>query len=100
MSSLRAPWGKVSSGTLRSAANRTSAAIKALLIGSISAEEAMGWPRCWWKKRSTPPVNCSCGMYRLQYIRSIDSSSKVTCPLRIAATLVGTLIAAPVGGGR
>src|SRR5581483_9176440 len=27
-----------------------------------------------------------------QYTRSIDSSSKVTCPLRISATLLGTLI--------
>ncbi|TMG64547.1 MAG: hypothetical protein E6H81_15570 [Chloroflexi bacterium] len=69
---------KVSSGMRCVRAKRSSAAIKALVIGSISAEEANVAPRWARKKCATPSGVCRCGTYTLRYIRSILSMSNVT----------------------
>jgi hypothetical protein len=39
-----------------------------------------------WKKLAAPPVYCSCCTYTFRYIRSIDSTSNLTRPVRIPAT--------------
>jgi hypothetical protein len=68
-----------------------------LLMGSINADDAHECPRCFLKNAATPLSYCSPGTYTLRYIRSMLSSSKVTCSRRTAATLRGRLMA---GSGR
>ena len=75
---LGCPFVKVSSGMPCVRAKRSSAAIKALVIGSISAEEANVAPRWARKKCATPSGVCRCGTYTLRYIRSMLSMSNVT----------------------
>ena len=67
-------------------------AMKAVLIGSIRAEEAKGCPRWCRKKYATPPSDCSPGTYPLRYSRSRLSTSSVTCCFTTAATFRGILM--------
>ena len=60
-SSFRWPFSNVMSGTPCSSTNVWIAATKALLMGSISAEEANGCPRCCRKNVATPLSYCSGG---------------------------------------
>src|SRR4029079_456708 len=68
-----------------------------LLIGFISAEEAKVAPRWKRKNEATPRSVCSRGWYTLRYIRSMPSTSRVTCSLRTSATERGRLMG---GSGR
>src|SRR6516162_9190331 len=47
--------------------------------------------------QTTPCSRCKSDMYTLRYMRSMPSTSKVTCSRRTSATVRGTLIA---GSGR
>src|SRR5215831_424689 len=69
----------------------------ALLIGSISADEANACLRCPQKNAATPLSYCSPGTYTLRYRRSMPSTCSVTCSRKISATLRGRLMA---GSGR
>src|SRR3954471_568288 len=91
-SSFRCPFRNCTTGICSCLANRSIAATNAFVIGSISAEEANGWPRWLRKNFTTPLSHCNGGTYTFRYIRSTHSSSNVTCLFRISATLCGTLI--------
>ena len=52
--------------------------MKSRLIGAITAVDAIRWPRWPWMNPSIPSTRCNCGTYKLQYIRSIDSTSNST----------------------
>src|SRR5262245_42131582 len=69
----------------------------ALLIGSISADDANACLRCRQKNAATPLSYCSPGTYTLRYRRSMPSTSSVTCLRKMSATLRGRLMA---GSGR
>ena len=47
-------------------------------IGSINAPDAKDIPRCPLKNPTTPAGYMSFGTYRLRYIRSMNSTSRVT----------------------
>ena len=77
-SSLRWPLAKWTRSRSSSATKRCTPATKALVMGSISAEDANWWPRWNRKKLTTPDAYWSLGTYTLRYIRSMHSTSKVT----------------------
>src|SRR5580658_1127026 len=79
-------------GTFSCLANCSICAMNALVIGSISALEANRWPRWNRKKLATPTARCNAGTYTFKYIRSIPSTSNVTCSLTTSATVCGKLI--------
>jgi hypothetical protein len=56
-------------------------------------------PRWNRKKLATPPARCSAGMYTFKYIRSMPSTSNVTCSRRTSVTVRDMLISAPVDTG-
>jgi hypothetical protein len=58
---FRWPFRNVTSGTSCSTTNRSIAPTNARLIGSISADDANGWPRWPRKKCATPAGLCSRG---------------------------------------
>jgi hypothetical protein len=64
--------------TCSRAAKASRARTKALLIGSIRAEEANGCPRWYRKKAATPRSVWRRGTYTFEYIRSMLSTSRVT----------------------
>src|SRR5881394_1628967 len=80
-----------------SSAKRWTAATNASVIGCITAPEANGSPRWCLKNPTTPNSRCNGGTYRFRYIRSIDSTSNVTCPDRTSAAVRATVI---TGSGR
>jgi hypothetical protein len=75
---LRWPFSKRTRSTPRSSTNRRIAATNARVIGSIKAPEANWHPRAL-KNPTTPRSHCNCGTYRFRYIRSMHSTSRVTC---------------------
>src|SRR5512144_829200 len=91
-SSLRCPFTKCTQGMARSAAKRCTASTNERVIGSISAEDANGAPRCPRQNHTTPLTCCSFGTYRSQYIRSMQSSSNSTCWARTSTTLRATVM--------
>src|SRR5262249_47916847 len=91
-SSLRCPLANASSGTWCCRTNASMLAMKALLIGSMSADEANGCPRWWRRNQTTPCSRCKSDMYTLRYMRSMPSTSRRTCSRRTSATVRGTLM--------
>ena len=55
-----------------------SRATKSRLIGAIAEVEAIGSPMCPRMNPTIPSARCNCGTYKLQYRRSIDSTSNST----------------------
>src|SRR5258705_14012605 len=82
-------------GTFSCLANCSICAMNALVIGSINALDAKRWPRWNRKKLAMPPARCNAGTYTFKYIRSIPSTSNVTCSWRTSATDRDKLILAP-----
>ena len=61
MSSLRSPFRNGTTGIASRFPKASISATKPLLMGSINALDAKGYPRWYRKKLATPPSRCNCG---------------------------------------